>query len=101
MCSFDVDVLTLVGGAWNNESRAGLWYWNINEASSIANGNVGARLLIGTWCVCYGCRLFDTLVGGNWTNTSYCGLWYWNLNNASSDVNATIGARPLILRIGN
>lgn len=76
MCSFDVDVLTLVGGAWNNESRAGLWYWNTNEASSIANGNVGARLLIGTWCVCYGCRCLVLLsaVTGRIRLTVACGI---------------------------
>lgn len=36
----------LVGGAWSNGTKAGLWYWNVNEASSNAWTNVGARLLI-------------------------------------------------------
>lgn len=36
----------LVGGAWSNGTEAGLWYWNVNEASSNAWTNVGARLLI-------------------------------------------------------
>lgn len=38
---------SLVGGNWNNTSKAGLWYWWLNEASSIANANIGARLLYG------------------------------------------------------
>ena len=36
----------LVGGAWSIGAGAGLWYWNVNEASSNAWTNVGARLLI-------------------------------------------------------
>lgn len=37
--------VALVGGNWNNTSRAGLWYWNLNEASSNTWTNIGARLL--------------------------------------------------------
>ena len=36
----------LVGGMWHDNTRCGLWYWNFNNASSVANGNVGALLLI-------------------------------------------------------
>ena len=39
-------VRTLVGGAWNNDSRAGLWLWSVNVASSNLNSNCGARLII-------------------------------------------------------
>lgn len=36
----------LVGGAWNNGVNAGLWYWNVNNASSNTSANIGARLII-------------------------------------------------------
>ena len=39
-------VRTLVGGAWNNDSRADLWLWSVNVASSNLNSNCGARLII-------------------------------------------------------
>lgn len=40
-----IGVFALVGGKWNDVSKAGLWYWNLNEASSNAWTNIGARLL--------------------------------------------------------
>lgn len=39
-------LLALVGGMWHDNTRCGLWYWNCNNASSVANGNIGARPLI-------------------------------------------------------
>lgn len=39
-------VVTLVGGMWHDNTRCGLWYWNCNNASTVANGDIGARLLI-------------------------------------------------------
>jgi hypothetical protein len=39
-------VRAAVGGNWNNGSNAGLFYWNLNNASSNANVNYGGRLLI-------------------------------------------------------
>ncbi|HBJ12452.1 MAG TPA: hypothetical protein DDY53_03900 [Clostridiales bacterium] len=36
----------LVGGNVDNGTNAGLFYWNLNNASSNANWNIGARLLI-------------------------------------------------------
>ena len=50
MCDYyyqnDGNRIALVGGYWGSTARAGLWYWNVNEASSNAWTNVGARLLI-------------------------------------------------------
>ena len=39
-------VCFLVGGAWPDNTRCGLWCWNTNAASSNTNINYGARLLI-------------------------------------------------------
>ena len=36
----------LVGGRYDNGSNAGLWYWNVNNASSNYSANIGARPLI-------------------------------------------------------
>jgi hypothetical protein len=33
-----------VGGNWNNDLNAGLWYVNCNNAASNTNTNIGARL---------------------------------------------------------
>lgn len=38
--------IALVGGAWPDNTRCGLWCWNTNAASSNTNINYGARLLI-------------------------------------------------------
>ena len=35
-----------VGGNSNNGANDGLWYWNLNNASSNANWNCGARVFI-------------------------------------------------------
>ena len=40
-----VCIVPLVGGNWNHDSQAGLWCWNMNETSSNAWTNNGARLL--------------------------------------------------------
>ena len=49
MCDYyyqsDGNRIALVGGNWANGTNAGLWYWNVNEASSNTWTNVGARLL--------------------------------------------------------
>ena len=93
--------LALVGGNWNNTSRAGLWYWNLNEASSNAWTNIGARLLnlgLGVF-ECFCCR-DDTRVGGAYWDNTNAGLWNWNVDNASSKANANIGARLIILVFG-
>lgn len=45
----EVLFVALVGGNWNNSSRAGLWYWNFNETSSNTWTNIGARLLNLIW----------------------------------------------------
>ena len=34
--------IALVGGRFDNGSNAGLWYWNYNNDSSLANTTVGA-----------------------------------------------------------
>ena len=39
-------VSALVGGNYANSVKAGLWYWNCWDNSSIANTNIGARLII-------------------------------------------------------
>ena len=39
---------SLVGGAWPDISRCGLWCWNLNENSG-AYGVVGARPLVLLW----------------------------------------------------
>lgn len=36
----------LVGGRYDNGVNAGLWYWNVNNDSSLVNATVGARPLI-------------------------------------------------------
>lgn len=91
---------TLVGGNYANTLKAGLWYWNFNEASSNAWTNIGARLLnlfFGTWCVRVPFIAYVlALVGGNWNNTGRAGLWYWWFNESSSNANANIGARLII-----
>lgn len=38
--------LAIVGGNWNNRSNAGLWNWNLNNASSNANVHIGRQTLI-------------------------------------------------------
>ena len=38
--------LALVGGIYANTLKAGLWYWNVNNASSNSSVNIGARPLI-------------------------------------------------------
>ena len=35
-----------VGGNVNNGTNCGLWYWNLNNNSSTANWNCGARVFI-------------------------------------------------------
>ena len=37
---------TLVGGTYWDVGKAGLWYWNVNNTSSITAANIGARLII-------------------------------------------------------
>lgn len=75
-----------------------MWYWNLNEASSNAWTNIGARLLnlgLGVFeCFCCNCY---TRVGGAYWDITNAGLWYWNFNDASSIANANIGARLIIL----
>jgi hypothetical protein len=39
-------VSAYVGGNFNNGLKAGLFYWNLNNGSSNANWNYGARHLI-------------------------------------------------------
>lgn len=89
----------LVGGNWNNTLKAGLWYWNFNEASSNAWTTIGARLLslimgLDVYECCF--TMSYSLVGGMYWDTLKCGLWYWNVNNASSNYNVNIGARLII-----
>ena len=90
--------IALVGGRFDNGSNAGLWYWNYNNASSLANTTVGARLLIlGFGVFCTGVfSVRQALVGGNWGNTTQAGLWYWNFNWSGTDYNTNVGARLLI-----
>jgi hypothetical protein len=38
--------LALLGGNWNNGTNAGLSYWNLNNASSNTNINIGGQTLI-------------------------------------------------------
>ena len=37
--------IALVGGRWYHGLKAGLWYWHLDDASSDAGTNLGARLL--------------------------------------------------------
>ena len=50
MCFAELSLLILrvahVGGNFNNGANDGLWYWNLNNGSSNANWNIGARVLI-------------------------------------------------------
>ena len=56
ICSLGLDVCecplvviflyALVGGMWHDCLYCGLWDWNIRNASSVANANIGARLII-------------------------------------------------------
>lgn len=43
-CTFEW--VARVGGNLNNGANAGLWYWNLNNTSSNANWNCGARVFI-------------------------------------------------------
>ena len=49
MCDYyyqqDGNRIALVGGAWPDNTRCGLWYWSCHDASSVASGYIGARLL--------------------------------------------------------
>jgi hypothetical protein len=40
------EIFAHVGGNFNNGLNAGLWYWNLNNTSALANFNVGCRVLI-------------------------------------------------------
>ena len=103
---FFTRVFTLVGGNWGNVSNAGLWYWNVNEASSNAWTTVGARLLIKNIInirdmVCRA-RLYlalFTLVGGRWIEATG-GLWYWYIEWTGVSAGTNVGARPLISGFG-
>jgi len=44
--SLSVSRVAHVGGNFNNGANDGLWYWNLNNTSSNANWNIGARVLI-------------------------------------------------------
>ena len=44
--TFGSRLFALVGGNFNNGTKAGLFIWNCNNASSNSNWNYGARLLI-------------------------------------------------------
>ena len=46
MCTSAFLAVSCVGGMWHDNTRCGLWSLTVNAASSNANGNVGARLLI-------------------------------------------------------
>jgi len=39
--------LAIVGGNWNNAANAGVSNWNLNNASSNTNTNIGCQTLIG------------------------------------------------------
>jgi len=78
----------------------GLWYWNVNNASSNYNATIGARPLILKWdlvCV-FRCLKRVARVGGAWPDSSCCGLWALNANNASSNYSIGNGARLLIIK---
>lgn len=51
-----------VGGNYDNGSNAGLFYFNANNASSNANANIGARLLVIAFRHCAG---FSSPLGEN------------------------------------
>jgi len=51
-----------VGGNYNNESNAGLFYFNANNDSSNANANIGARPLVIAFRHCAG---FSSPLGEN------------------------------------
>lgn len=44
-CCFTMSY-ALVGGMYWDTLKCGLWYWNVNNASSNCNVNIGARLII-------------------------------------------------------
>lgn len=94
-------VYALVGGRYDNTSQAGLWYWNVNNDSSLVNATVGARPLIsgfGVFCTDF-VFCVSALVGGAWNNAVNAGLWYWNVNWTGTDYNTNVGARQLIFII--
>lgn len=106
VCTFFILSDTLVGGNWGNVSNAGLWYWNVNEASSNAWTTVGARLLIKNIinirdmvCRALLLRLLFSLVGGSFVLLSAVGLWSWSFEGDSSLAGLVLGARPLIVGI--
>ena len=37
--------VTQLGGNWNNGSNTGSFYWNVNNASSNRNRNIGSHLV--------------------------------------------------------
>ena len=86
----------LVGGMYWDALKCGLWYWALNQTSSYAYSNTGARLII--WeLMCKSSTFTFFLVGGAFDGTlSYVGLWYWWFAETSSYYGITTGARPLI-----
>ena len=101
VCEYPLAVISiaLVGGQWNDGLKCGLWYWNIRNASSVANANIGARLIIWDLMCLEHFRLVGTLVGGDYPNGVNAGLWFWALNIASSNTNTNYGARLIIFKI--
>ena len=55
----------MVGGNYGNGSNAGLFYFNANNTSSNANGNIGARLLVfqKNHCAGFSAPLGENIVG--------------------------------------
>lgn len=57
-------MLALVGANWNNGSNAGPSYWNLNNASSNANVNIGGQTLISNLIYSF-CTLYSSPLGEN------------------------------------
>ena len=98
MARFLLGFFALVGGNWNNTSKAGLWYWNFNNASSNMWTTIGARLLNLFFrnLVCMS-AFYNAyaLVGCGWNNGSAGSLWCWNFTELSSAY-GVVGARLII-----
>lgn len=87
----------LVGGMYWDALKCGLWYWALNQTSSYAYSNTGARLII--WeLMCKSSTFTFFLVGGGCNEHFEAGLWFCRVHGSSTDLWVSVGARLLIYR---
>ena len=87
----------LVGGMYWDALKCGLWYWALDQTSSYAYSNTGARLII--WeLMCKSSTFTFFLVGGGCSEHFEAGLWFCRVHGSSTASWVSVGARLIILR---